>query len=261
MARAVSILISNGIKNAHALEAASAATGLPLHIAAAFVAKESRGANVYGNDTGGVFATPGAPDMPVTRTNYAEFYRRVVDLGQRSNGVGPMQITYRGYHPRAKAQGIALWEPFENMVFGFRILMSSLGGDYSKSRIEHAGTVYNVGNINGGITAYGRGAYVQSEVWRGRFAEATTSRPRQLKVGSTGAAVRDLQNGLLFRFPSYAGPIKDSGGANGVFGRGTEAVVKEFQRRTSTPITGVVDAWTRGQLTTFGIVWDPAMAQ
>lgn len=74
-----------------------------------------------------------------------------------------------------------------------------------------------------------------------------------LAKGSTGAAVKALQAGLLAKFPAYAGPIKASGGADGVFGSATESVVKEFQRRSKLTADGIVGPMTKAALATYGI--------
>lgn len=74
-----------------------------------------------------------------------------------------------------------------------------------------------------------------------------------LKRGSRGPLVTKLQAGLLRVFPSYAGPIKSSGGADGVFGLGTESVVKEFQRRVGIQSDGEVGPTTRHYLARYGI--------
>lgn len=74
-----------------------------------------------------------------------------------------------------------------------------------------------------------------------------------LKRGSRGPLVTKLQAGLLRTFPSYAGPIKSSGGADGVFGLGTESVVKEFQRRVGIQVDGEVGPTTRHYLARYGI--------
>lgn len=66
----------------------------------------------------------------------------------------------------------------------------------------------------------------------------------KLRVGSRGKAVKHLQAGLLRVFPSYAGPIKRSGGIDGVFGSGTAEVVREFQRRSGLTPDAVVGSRT-----------------
>ena len=99
MASPAEILAAGGLTNADLIVQAATATGIPLAILAAMVQKESGGQNIYGRDGKGT-TSPGvyADDYPlqVTRENFTEFRRRVVDGGEKSNGVGPSQLTYKG---------------------------------------------------------------------------------------------------------------------------------------------------------------------
>lgn len=81
--------------------------------------------------------------------------------------------------------------------------------------------------------------------------KVTTALPI-LSKGSKGADVKALQEFLLRMFPAYAGPIKSSGGADGVFGSGTERVVKDFQSRSRLTADGVVGAHTWAALASDG---------
>lgn len=65
-----------------------------------------------------------------------------------------------------------------------------------------------------------------------------------LKRGSTGQNVVTLQATLKTRYPSYAGKIV----TDGIFGPATEAVVKEFQRRSGLEVDGIVGAKTQAAL-------------
>lgn len=76
-----------------------------------------------------------------------------------------------------------------------------------------------------------------------------------LKRGDRGDRVYALQKGALRVFPAYAYPIRRNGGPNGVFGPATEGFVKEFQRRTGMPITGIVDNRTKTKLGSFGVTF------
>ena len=65
-----------------------------------------------------------------------------------------------------------------------------------------------------------------------------------LQRGSKGPAVEALQQRLKSAYRSYAGQLV----VDGDFGPATEAAVKEFQRRSNLPVTGVVDGATRAAL-------------
>lgn len=73
-----------------------------------------------------------------------------------------------------------------------------------------------------------------------------------LRLGSKGDLVKKLQKFALDYFWSYAQGIKHSGGADGVFGEGTEAWVKQFQKRTGLTPDGVVGDDTMNKLKSNG---------
>ena len=65
-----------------------------------------------------------------------------------------------------------------------------------------------------------------------------------LHRGSTGAAVVALQRKLRFTYPAYARHLV----LDGIFGKATEAVVREFQRRAGLVVDGVVGPKTKAAL-------------
>lgn len=78
---------------------------------------------------------------------------------------------------------------------------------------------------------------------------------RVLKRGDKGPDTRRLQRWLLAAFPAYAGPIKDTGGADGSFGQGTHAVVAEWQDRSGLNPDGVIGKASLAALAKAG--WKP----
>lgn len=72
----------------------------------------------------------------------------------------------------------------------------------------------------------------------------------KLRLGSSGRAVRILQEGMNRVFPAYSNLT-----VNGVFRQSTEAVVVEFQIRSGLEPDGVVGKDTRRALAGFGITW------
>jgi hypothetical protein len=68
--------------------------------------------------------------------------------------------------------------------------------------------------------------------------------PPDLKIGSTGTAVRTLQTRLKVAYASYAGPLE----VDGDFGPLTQAAVMEFQKRSNLTVDGVVGPTTAAAL-------------
>ena len=127
-------------QNAVAIERAIAAVGVDRALACAVIEMESNGRHVYGNDSGGVFSTPGTPDIAVTAANYAEYLTRVL-AGATANGVGIMQITWAGskradgtreggFHSQAIREGIDLSDPYGNCLFGLGLIRDYLNAKY-----------------------------------------------------------------------------------------------------------------------------------
>src|SRR6185503_19538773 len=84
----------------------------------------------------------------------------------------------------------------------------------------------------------------------------TSTSASTLKRGSSGTAVRRLQQFLLNVFPAYRNSVRYMPGrpltVDGVFGRQTETWVKEFQRRTGLSQDGVVGKATHSKLKAHG---------
>lgn len=131
------------LENVDAAIRAAKDTGLPLHVAFALLDMESEGRNFFGSDAGGMYK-----GQTVTKEKF-EKMEAAVAAGKPSNGVGPTQVTHRSFFPQARAKGLKLWEPYDNMVFGFGLLAGYLKrypGDYQK-----VGRLYN-GKDSYGIT-------------------------------------------------------------------------------------------------------------
>ena len=150
--------------NVPALVAAAKRAGVPLYLAAAVIRQESSGKNVYGNDWGGIYGTdantPASYEKWVTEANYKTFLSLLIRedgtwTGRTSNGVGPAQITYWAFHRDARAEGLNLAKPEDNMFFGLRLFATYLGGDYSESSVKLAATRYNAGPTVTSPNAYG----------------------------------------------------------------------------------------------------------
>lgn len=155
---------------------------VPVALICAVIRKEGSGRNVYGNDSGGVFSTPGAPDKDVTHDNFHnEFLPRVL-AGEVSNGVGPMQITYAGkkdpvtgrrpggFFKEAADQGLDLSKVYDNVKFGIgkiRQYLKDAGGVPTEAAVKSVGKRYN------GATAYGDALWTEYNIWVDRLSENT----------------------------------------------------------------------------------------
>lgn len=178
--------LSPWFQNAASIEKALVDTGIDPVLAAAVVRKETSGRHVYGNDSGGVFSTPGIKDIDVTYDNYhTEFLPRVL-AGEVSNGVGIMQITWAGskradgtrdggFHTQALAQGLDLSKPYDNCKFGFNLLKSYLKGAQAVPGATLETAIKAVGKRYQGTTDYGTALWAEYQVWQRRFAVITTT--------------------------------------------------------------------------------------
>ena len=157
---------------------------IPLALLCAVIEKESNGRHIYGHDTDGVYSTRGrtvvvdglsygvGANVPVTPRNFAEFERRVL-AGEKSNGVGIMQITYAGpvradgtrdggYLRVAREKGLDLSKELDNIRMGADIIRGHLqkaGGVPSKDAVVYVGTKYN------GRSTYGEDLWVKYNKW------------------------------------------------------------------------------------------------
>jgi hypothetical protein len=118
---AASSLAAWGILRAPEVVELAAAVGLSLPAAATLLEKESGGGrNVWGSDpvpTGGAYAKGGA----VTRENYQAYRRHLAGGTAGAQGVGPCQLTWRGYQDAADRIG-GCWDWRCNVRVGFETL-------------------------------------------------------------------------------------------------------------------------------------------
>lgn len=160
--RRIRIAENFGLKNVDDIATACRRVGIPFYVACALFEKESGGKNVYGHDEGG-FMT-GYP-FPVTEGNFEVFQWHVFKQGHKSNGVGPSQITWKGYFPDMEAKGLKPWVPLDNMVYG----LTTLRDHYVRwGSWEKAGRLYN------GKLSYGQDLVVKIDQWQARLKEVRT---------------------------------------------------------------------------------------
>ncbi len=147
-----------GLANVETMAEVCREVGIGFAATCALFEKESGGRNVYGNDVGGALA---GFSRPVTEDNYAVFEWLVFAKGMSSNGVGPSQLTYKGFLTDMKAKGLRPWVVADNMRYGLQLLW----GYYQASASwVTAGARYN------GAQAYGVDLDEKVKQWRARFA-------------------------------------------------------------------------------------------
>ncbi len=136
--RRIDIAKKFGLSNVDTIARACRDAGVPFYVACALFEKESGGRNVYGNDKGGALSGfPGA----VNYGSYAVFKWLVFEKGQTSNGVGPAQITYKGFFTDMEKQKLKPYVVYDNMLYGLKLLNSHYLAGGKSWRV--AGAKYN----------------------------------------------------------------------------------------------------------------------
>lgn len=144
-------------------------TGARFYIALAMLEKETATCrNVYGHDSGG--ALSGFPGL-VNKDNYAVFRWLIFTKGQTSNGVGPSQLTFKGFFTDMEAKGLKPYDMHDNISYGIKLIQSyyRAGRNAGKSvdeALRYAGTKYN------GASAYGDRFLVIAQKWKTRVGSA-----------------------------------------------------------------------------------------
>ena len=156
-------------------------TGLPLAMACVMRMKESEGGrNIYGHDRGACSNFPGR-NVEVTRENYQEYLACVRNGGKR-NGVGPDQLTWRGYQEEADRRG-GCWRPEINIAVGSEIL----AGHYKRHGAWEAFKRYN------GKPIYADQAIAMLPRWERIIAGAGEMQRPNVRRGDANEHVRRLR--------------------------------------------------------------------
>lgn len=144
-------------------------TGARFYIALAMLEKETGNCrNVYGHDAGG--ALSGFPGT-VDKSNFAVFEWLVFKKGQTSNGVGPSQLTFKGFFTDMEAKGLKPYDLHDNIAYGIKLIQGyyRAGRNAGKSvtdSLRYAGTKYN------GAAAYGDRYLEIALKWKARVGSA-----------------------------------------------------------------------------------------
>lgn len=137
--------------------------GVPFYVSCALFEQESKGRNGYGHDAGGALA--GFPE-PVSKANFLVFRWLVFEQGHPSNGVGPAQITYKGYFLDMEKQGLKPWVVRDNMHYGLTLLLKAYLANGKKW--QRAGEVYNggPGKPSEAAVRYGKEFQAKIDAWK-----------------------------------------------------------------------------------------------
>ncbi len=160
-----------GMVNLDHLVSACNATGFPWFLALAILEKESMGRNVYGHDVGGALA---GFNSDVTESNY-EVFRWLVDVKKmKSNGVGPMQLTYTGFlvgPVSIASKGLKPWLAADTIMYAVRdVLLPQFVVSRRTLADQQAFTAtaraYNTGSTTAaGTDPYAVDALAKAKVW------------------------------------------------------------------------------------------------
>ena len=200
--------------------------GVAEHIALAFAQAESNGRMVYGHDAGGVHSTrdwpvtvdrvewPKGSNIPVTDASFRELERRVA-AGERSNGVGIMQITYRGFFPDARKKGLNLADAADNVRYGLTLIRGYLAAaPEGVDPLTYAASRYNRGSVYSGpyhytdrVNAYARSwALLEPKETRMRIALIHSNQPgNQYADGPAG--VEDSEQAWMRKLALQLAPL------------------------------------------------------
>jgi hypothetical protein len=163
---------------------------------------------------------------------------RALDLMVRTNAAGDWVRNYVWTHRKRLRLIHVIWEQHITSTVtrpGVRVKMEDRGNP-TANHFDH------------------------NHVWffSGAYQPPSSSTPSStiLRAGSKGTSVRRVQRFLLNTFPAYRSSVRYMPGryitVDGIYGRQTEAWVKEFQRRTRLSQTGQVDTATLKKLRQYG---------
>jgi hypothetical protein len=181
---------AKGLINVVPLAKACDRYGFPFYLACVILEKETRGQNVFGHDKGGAMYGAGE----VTEAKYREF-RRLIDSGQTSQGVGPMQITWKGYFPVMEADGLKPWLPADNILFGVGILSRSLQRGLEQGlSLEKA--FWLAAKSYNGNASYADDAVAKAKVWLAAVGD-DDMKPEDDDMAITDADVAKIADAVL----------------------------------------------------------------
>jgi hypothetical protein len=204
---------AKGLINVEALAAACDKYAFPFYLACVILAKETSGRNIFGHDHGGAFSDPDGKNIEVTEERYKEFLK-LIGAGKTSNGVGPMQLTYKGYHigPQSLTTlGYKAWLPADNIRYGVgRILKPSLAANLAKGQTLTQ-AFWNTAKAYNGNASYADDAQARAKVWKAAVGTADMEpppppvKPPEEDMAITDAEFARIQSIFLSVLRSEAG--------------------------------------------------------
>jgi hypothetical protein len=147
-----------GFKNPYLTVAALRKAKIKPQSAAALLEKESgKGRNIFGCDYGSCGDKP-----PYCNQNVTETRARRLRASEFANGVGPTQLTFKGFVDTARKRG-GEWKPYYNMWTGFDVFQDCVS---QAGTIQGGAARYNGGpNPNAQAQAYGRDFVAKRDKW------------------------------------------------------------------------------------------------
>lgn len=234
---AADILAAGGIVRAPEVVEFAEAAGLDLAAAATMLQKESGGGqNIWGHDnvpTAGTYAHGGE----VTQADYLAYRQAVIAGRAGRQGVGPTQITWRGYQDQADGLG-GCWDWRCNITVGFQALAA---------HIRTSGLRDGFRDYNGSgpaAEAYADEAMALYREWCTRLGSPGPE-PHMPPPPLTAGQVDEMHQQLLGLYDAWPGGMTDKAGTpydllqfalrQNVTGTQTYQLLDQFRREMLTP--------------------------
>jgi hypothetical protein len=202
-------------------------SGVPVSLVCAVIEHETHFRNVFGHDrVANPIKSPARGLLEVTEERYHEYLRHR-RLGQGSQGVGPMQLTFPGFQDRADQLG-GCWQPGPNIRVGVEVLAD---------HIKRLGLRKGVQAYNGAPgDDYATAVLNLQGIWHDRFGHVHAAAPAQrdgakpapetIHRGAKSDAARTLQAATKRRLSKrHLEDLARSVDEDGVVGAKTMAAV------------------------------------
>ncbi|USH44773.1 endolysin [Microbacterium phage Juanyo] len=206
-------------------------------------------------DAGGKYNRPPylyAPARPATASNHVRNGGVAIDIGDwRTFKEHAHEFGFKWYGDKdvvhfdfvgwngGVSQDTKNRQAWLNQSRGEKLVVDGIQGKATTAAIKRYQTFL-------GVTAdgiWGDRTQAAHQVYYDNWHKGTAPKRPVIRKGSKGQAVKDLQARLNRDYPLYSKLAVD-----GIFGNGTEKVVREFQRRAGLVVDGIVGERTWGKL-------------